>query len=124
MEIVMGIHVGMLIFGLFDGGLAYAIVYCLLKSRFKGKKIVRILGVIMGTIIFSIYTALFIWFNSPHVSVNPDVKTVVYAAPIVLSVLLSALVLLSQPPKLKKEDGTEEPADSGIGEATAAEESL
>ena len=40
------------------------------------------------------------------------------------TVLLSALVLLSQPPKLKKEDGTEEPADSGIGEATAAEESL
>ena len=38
MEIVMGIHVGMLIFGLFDGGLAYAIVYCLLKARFKGKK--------------------------------------------------------------------------------------
>lgn len=37
-EIVMGISVGMLIFGLFDGGLAFAIVFCLLKARFKGKK--------------------------------------------------------------------------------------
>lgn len=95
----MGINVGMLIFGLFDGGLAYAIVYCLLKARFKGKKAGRILGTIFGTIIFTIYIALFVHFNTPGVRVNSDFRNLVYAAPIILFILLGALVLLSQPPK-------------------------
>lgn len=98
-EIVMGMNVGMLIFGLFDGGLTFAIVFCLLKARFKGKKIGRILGTILGMILFSVYIALFVYFNTPGTKVNPDFRNFIYLAPIVLSVLLCTLVFLSQPPK-------------------------
>ena len=126
MEIIMGISVGMLIFGLFDGSLAYAVVYCLLKSRFKGGKIGRILGTILGTITFAAYIALFVWFDTTRETVNPDFKRIIYAAPIVLSVLLSALVLLSQPPKQNNmADGEEDgEASDEIGmseEASTAE---
>lgn len=113
----MGINVGMLIFGLFDGGLAFTVVFCLSKARFKGKKIGRILGTILGTIIFSVYIALFVWFNTPGVRVNPDFRNLVYAAPIVLSVLLTVLVLLSLPQEKTDEENEEE------SETTAAEES-
>lgn len=116
MEIIMGISVGMLIFGLFDGSLAYAVVYCLLKARFKGGKIGRILGTILGTITFAAYIALFVWFDTTHQAVNPDFKTIIYAAPIVLSVLLSVLVVLSQPPKQDNPtDSEDEKASDEIG---------
>lgn len=119
----MGINIGMLIFGLFDGGLAYAVVFCLLKARFKGKKIGRILGTILGTILFSVYIALFVWFNTPGTRVNPDFRNLVYAAPIVLSVLLTVLVLLSLPPKkAETETADEDEAENEEAETTAAEE--
>lgn len=121
----MGISVGMLIFGLFDGSLAYAVVYCLLKARFKGGKIGRILGTILGTITFAAYIALFVWFDTTRQAVNPDFKTIIYAAPIVLSVLLSVLVVLSQPPKQKdaEDEEAEETSDEiGIGEEAGAAE--
>lgn len=111
----MGINVGMLIFGLIDGGLAYAVVFNLLKARFKGGKIGRILGTILGTIVFGIYIALFVWFNTPGVFVNPDFKNIIYAAPIVLSVLLTALVLLAQPsksPDSEEEENAEQDAEN------------
>lgn len=121
----MGINVGMLIFGLFDGGLAFTVVFCLLKARFKDKKIGRILGTILGTIIFSVYIALFVWFNTPGVRVNPDFKNLIYAAPIVLSVLLTVLVLLSLPPKQMDEEKEEEPeTETEEPETTAAEEGM
>lgn len=112
MRNIMGINVGMLIFGLIDGTLAYAVVFHLIKARFKGGKFGRILGTILGTIVFANYIALFVWFNTPGVFVNPDFRNIIYAAPIVLSVLLTVLVLLSQPPKkLNGEEETEEAAD-------------
>lgn len=118
MEIVMGINVGMLIFGLFNGGLAYAIVFSLIKSSLKGGRLGRILGAILGIIIFTGYLAVFIWINTPGVSVNPDFRNILYAAPIVLTILLTALVLLSQPPKQEETDeeqtdGENEADDSG-----------
>lgn len=112
----MGINVGMLIFGLIDGGLAYAVVFNLLKARFKGKKIGKILGTILGTIVFANYIALFVWFNTPGVFVNPDFKNIVYAAPIVLSVLLTALILLAQPsksPDSEEDENAEQDTENG-----------
>ncbi len=119
MEYVMGINVGMLIFGLFDGGLAFLIVFCLLKARFKGKTIGRVLGTILGTIVFTIYIGLFVLFNTPGVRVNPDFRNIIYAAPIVMAILLSVLVLLCQPPKKKEE--SEETEDEEELEATETE---
>lgn len=118
----MGISVGMLIFGLFDGSLAYAVVYCLIKARFNGGKIGRILGTILGTIIFTAYIALFVWFDTTHKIVNPDFKNLIYAAPIVLSVLLSTLVVLSQPPKQNVPEDGEEMEEEASDEITADEE--
>ena len=60
----MGINVGMLIFGLFDSALAFFLVYCLWVSWLKGKRIGQILGIIFGTLVFTTYLTLFIWFNS------------------------------------------------------------
>lgn len=124
----MGINVGMLIFGLIDGGLAYAVVYNLIKAGLKGGKAGRILGTILGTIVFTAYVALFVWFNTPGVIVNPDFRNTVYAAPIVLSVLLTALVLLAQPAETpdseeteNEEQGTENSA-AAPDDLTAAEE--
>jgi hypothetical protein len=114
----MGINVGMLIFGLFDGGLAYAIVYCLMKAWWKGKKIGQILGTVLGILVFSGYIGLFVYFNTDGVSVNTDFRNLVYAAPIVLAILLGVLVFLSQPPKQAedKEDADEEETAGTTGE--------
>lgn len=100
----MGINVGMLLFGLFDGALAFTIVFCLIRAWMKGKKIGRVLGTIFGILVFSAYIALFVWFNTPGTRVNIDFRNIIYAAPIVLSILLVTLVLLSQPPKPKTPD--------------------
>ncbi len=118
----MGISVGMLIFGLFDGGLTFAIVFCLLKARFKGKKIGRILGTVLGIILFSVYIALFVYFNTPGTNVNPDFRTFIYLAPIVLAVLLCTLVFLSQPPK--EQNTVEAPEDELIADTAETEEIL
>ena len=127
MRNIMGINVGMLIFGLIDGALAYAVVFNLIKARFKCGKFGRIMGTILGTIVFANYIALFVWFNTPGVFVNPDFRNIIYAAPIVLSVLLTILVLLSQPPKKTgEEEQTEEPAneDDGTVKRSAAPDDL
>lgn len=109
----MGINVGMLIFGLFDSALAFFLVYCLWTSWLKGKRFGQILGIIFGTLVFTTYLTLFIWFNTPGVWVRPDIRTIIYAAPIVLTVLLSILTLLSQQPKKKEEEnGEDAPTDS------------
>lgn len=68
----------------------------------KGKRIGQILGIIFGTLVFTTYLTLFIWFT-PRVRVRSDIQTIIYAAPIVLTILLSILTLLSQ--TSKKEEG-------------------
>ena len=110
----MGINVGMLIFGLFDSALAFFLVYCLWVSWLKGKRIGQILGIIFGTLVFTTYLTL---FNSPGVRVRSDIRTIIYAAPIVLTILLSILTLLSQ--TSKKEEGEN---DEKASEETATGE--
>ena len=107
----MGINIGMLIFALFDSALAFFLVYCLWTSWFKGKRIGQIIGIILGTLVFTIYLALFIWFNTPGVHTRPDIRYIIYSAPIVLTILLSILTLLSQSTK-KMEKSSETTADS------------
>ena len=106
----MGINVGMLIFGLFDSALAFFLVYCLWVSWLKGKRIGQILGIIFGTLVFTTYLTLFVWVRS-------DIRTIIYAAPIVLTILLSILTLLSQ--TSKKEEGEN---DEKASEETATGE--
>lgn len=107
----MGINVGMLIFGLFDSALAFFLVYCLWTSWLKGKRIGQILGIIFGTLVFTTYLTLFIWFNTPGVWVRSDIRTIIYAAPIVLTILLSILTLLSQQPQKQEEYGDEDSSE-------------
>jgi hypothetical protein len=73
-------------------------------------------------IIFSIYIALFVRFNTPGVRVNIDFRNFIYAAPIVLAVLLTILVLLCQPPKEKKEEENKENTEETPEENSQPEE--
>ncbi|MCR5797714.1 MAG: hypothetical protein K6G63_07335 [Eubacterium sp.] len=103
----MGIPIGWLLFAIIDGALAYTVVYCLLKAWFKGKNIGRILGIVLGTIIFGIYIAIFVYFYNPRVQISDTIKNGIYAAPIVMSILLFILAYLSMPPKIKEDDSEE-----------------
>lgn len=110
---------GMLLFGLIDSGVAFFLVYYIIKAKFGGnqKSIARILAAILGTLVFIVYFAVIVWFNTKTYTVSQEAKMVVYLAPIVLSILMTALVLLSQPPKEKKEETENEEAENeGSGE--------
>lgn len=115
---------GMLLFGLIDSGVAFFLVYYIVKARFGGnqKAIARILAAILGTLVFTIYFAVIVWFNTATYSVAQEVKMVVYLAPFVLSALMTALVLLSQPPKEKKKDEAAEEIDKESEENDTASE--
>lgn len=111
---------GMLLFGLIDSGVAFFLVYNIVKAKFGGEKstLARSAAAVLGTIIFIVYFAVIVWFNTNPRTVGQEVKTVVYAAPFVLTILMSALVLLSQPPKTKEENEEEETSE----EETVTEE--
>lgn len=115
---------GMLLFGLIDSGVAFFLVYYIVKARFGGnqKAIARILAAILGTLVFTIYFAVIVWFNTATYSVAQEVKMVVYLAPFVLSALMTALVLLSQPPKEKEKDEAAEETDKESEENDTASE--
>lgn len=115
---------GMLLFGLIDSGVAFFLVYYIVKARFGGnqKAIARILAAVLGTLVFTIYFAVIVWFNTATYSVTQEVKMVVYLAPFVLSALMTALVLLSQPPKEKEKDEDAEDTDKEIEENDTASE--
>lgn len=115
---------GMLLFGLIDSGVAFFLVYYIVKARFGGnqKAIARILAAILGTLVFTIYFAVIVWFNTATYSVAQEVKMVVYLAPFVLSALMTALVLLSQPPKEKEKDEAAEEIDKESEENDTASE--
>lgn len=99
---------GMLLFGLFDAGVAFFLVYSVVKARFGGntKAIARTLGTVLGLIAFIIEFCAIVWFNTAEHTIPQAGQNVFYAGPIVLSILMGALVLLSQPPK--KPEETEE----------------
>lgn len=115
---------GMLLFGLIDSGVAFFLVYYIVKARFGGnqKAIARILAAVLGTLVFTIYFAVIVWFNTATYSVAQEVKMVVYLAPFVLSALMTALVLLSQPPKEKEKDEAAEETDKESEENDTASE--
>lgn len=115
---------GMLLFGLIDSGVAFFLVYYIVKARFGGnqKAIARILAAVLGTLVFTIYFAVIVWFNTATYSVAQEVKMVVYLAPFVLSALMTALVLLSQPPKEKEKDQAAEETDKESEENDTASE--
>ena len=102
----MQINPGMLIFALLDSGIAFLLVFFVTRSKFGGAKstLARTLGAILGTLVFIFYFAAIVWFNTERHTISDAGKMVVYAAPIVLSVLMTALTLLSQPPKKKEDD--------------------
>ena len=106
----------MLLFGLVDSGVAFFLVYYMIKARFGGNKkaIARILAAILGILVFTVYFAVIVWFNTAAHSVSQEVKLLVYLAPFVFSALMVALVLLSQPPKEKANEGTEEETDEKL----------
>ncbi len=115
---------GMLLFGLFDSGLAFFLVYSVSKAKFGGNEssLARIISAILGTIIFIVYFGVIVWFNTDPSAAPQMAKTVVYAAPIVLTILMTALVLLSLPPKTDTEE--EEENEEETEEETSEAESL
>ncbi|HAK58135.1 MAG TPA: hypothetical protein DCP06_04065 [Lachnospiraceae bacterium] len=117
----MRISVGMLLFALFDSGVAFFLVYYVTKAKFGGEKaIARTLGAVLGIITFIIYFGVIVWFNTYPITAPESVKTTVYLAPIVLSILMLLLVQLSKP--MKPIEGTED-EDAGGEEAADGEES-
>lgn len=119
----MIINPGMLIFALLDSGIAFLLVFFIVRARFGGVKstLARSLGAVLGTITFIIYFAVLVWFNIEIHTISQAGKNVVYAAPIVLSILMSVLTLLSQPPK--KAETAEEVDETETEETGETEES-
>lgn len=112
---------GMLLFGLLDSAIAFLLVFNLTRARFGGRKstIGRTVGAILGILVFCVYFSVIVWFNTDIYTVSQAVKMTVYLAPIVLGILITALVILSQPPKKKPEEEDEE--TEGVSEADVAE---
>ena len=94
----MTINPGMLLFCILDSCIAFFFVYFITRSKFGGvkKTLARILASILATLVFIVYFAVLIWFNTAHRTVSQAAQNVVYAAPIVLSILMTVLTLLSQ----------------------------
>ena len=110
----MTMNPGMLLFGLFDSALAFLLIFQVTKAKLGGDQhtIARVVATILGTIVFIIYFGVIVWFNTDIYTVSSAAKMVVYLAPIVLSLLMTALVLLSAPPKKKEEPSEENPEET------------
>ncbi len=102
----MQINPGMLIFALLDSVIAFLLVFFVARAKFGGVKstLARTIAAILGTLVFILYFALIVWFNTELHTISDAAKNVIYAAPIVLSILMTILTLLSQPPKVENTD--------------------
>lgn len=120
---MLTINPGMLIFALLDSIIAFLLVFFIVRARFGGVKstLARILAAVLGTIVFIAYFAVIIWFNTEEHTISDAAKNVVYAAPIVLTILMTALTLLSQPPKKAETEESEPPEET---ETEKADENL
>ena len=120
----MRISVGMLLFALFDSGLAFFLVYYVAKAKFGGDKkgIARVMGTVLGTLTFIAYFAVIVWFNTYPVTASEAAKTVVYWAPIVLSALMLLLVQLSKPYKRESPEGVDDSEENTESEEENAED--
>ncbi len=114
----MRISVGMLLFALFDSGVAFFLVYYVTKAKFGGdqKSIARILGSVLGTLTFITYFAVIVWFNTYPITASDTVKQLVYWLPIVLSILMLVLIQLSKPQKTVPDELEDENGESTEGE--------
>ena len=112
---------GMLLFGLLDSAVAFILVYNIAKARFGGDRsaLARTVGTILGVLVFIIYFGLIVWFNTDVYTVSREVKMTVYLAPIVLAILMTALILLSQPKKPLAENEEEETEEEDSAENTS-----
>ena len=117
----MTINPGMLIFCLLDSSIAFLLVFFVSRAKFGGEKsmFARVISAILGTLVFIVHFGVLIWFNTEPVTISAAGKAVVYAAPIVLSILMIILTLLSQPPKKENEEETEESENDTEETATA-----
>ena len=117
----MTINPGMLIFCLLDSAIAFLLVFFVSRAKFGGEKsmLARVISAILGTLVFIVHFGVLIWFNTEPVTISAAGKAVVYAAPIVLSILMIILTLLSQPPKKENEEETEESENDTEETATA-----
>ena len=124
----MRISVGMLLFALFDSGVAFFLVYYVTKAKFGGDKkaIARILGAVLGTITFITYFAVIVWFNTYPITASDAVKQIVYWMPIILSVLMLILIWLIKPqkplPDTLEDENAEDTEGEGEGENEENEE--
>ena len=125
----MRISVPMLLFALFDSGLAFLLIFNVAKAKFGGdqKGFARFMGAFLGTLTFIAYFGVIVWFNTYPVTAPEAVKTVVYWAPIVLSLLTLLLVQLSKPFKRQSPEGVDDEAgktdDNSENEENAEDES-
>ena len=119
----MVMNPGMLLFGLFDSAIAFFLVYNVTKAKLGGneKMLARILGASLGTIVFVVYFGIIVWFNTDRNTVSQAARTVVYAAPIVLSALMIVLDLLSQPPGRRTDSEEDEEETDDTEEEKAGE---
>ena len=110
----MRISPPMLLFDLFDSGVAFFLVYYIVKAKFggDGKSIARTLAAVLGTITFIIYFAVIVWFNTYADTAPQEAKMVVYLAPIVLSILMLILIQLSKPYKIELPEDDKEETES------------
>ncbi len=99
----------MLLFAFFDAAVAFLFVFLMIRAKFGGLKstFARTLGSLLGTIVFIIYFSTIVWINTDSCHLSHDVIMVIYLAPIVLTILMTILVLLSLPPKQKEEEENE-----------------
>lgn len=116
----MTMNPAMLLFGLVDSGIAFFLVFYICRAKFGGMRslVARTIGTILGTIVFTVYFGVIVWFNTVVYTVSQSVKLTVYLAPIVLTILMTALVLLSQPTREKKKTaGNKDENDTDIPES-------
>ena len=99
------INPGMLMFCILDSCIAFFLVFFVTRSKFggAGKALARIIAAVLGIVVFIVYFAVLIWFNTESHTLEDAWQKVIYAAPIVLSALMIILTLLSQPPEPKNE---------------------
>lgn len=116
----MTIQPAMLIFCILDSCIAFLLVFFVSRAKFGGNDsaLARIISSILGTIVFITYFAVLIWFNTESRTLSDAWQKVIYAAPIVLSLLMMLLTWLSQPPKQKKDKDEEESTEADEEEET------
>lgn len=122
----MTISPGMLMFCILDSCIAFFLVFFVTRSKFGGadKALARIIATVLGTLVFIIYFAVLIWFNTKSHTLEDAWQKVIYAAPIVLSALMIILTLLSQPPKPKKDEAETDGNEEGEEETTDEQEDV